>query len=78
MTLPKTILDMPKNYLGFFDLVDQALCKSLHLTVEEFEFFCKNASDEEIHKVIIEDKNFSDKKETVKIINRYKNEYRNL
>ena len=66
---------LPQPLFGptsFLDYVDRSFDSELHLTKDQGDYLCRNATDEELDLLTTPDKTFTQKRQTVQIINKYK------
>lgn len=57
------------NILNFFD---DEIMSLFHLTDEQYDELCENATDEELKKITNFSPTFTEKKEVVRILNKYR------
>lgn len=56
---------------GIHDAFDNAIKSIYRITDEEYDFICDNAIDGELTYIITKNPSFSDKREIIKILNKY-------
>jgi len=59
---------------NLFETIDNELMALFHLTEEQYENMCENATDEELDLITKMSHTFTEKKEVVQILNKYRND----
>jgi hypothetical protein len=58
--------------VNLFDMMDSAVIQAFHYTEEQYDRFCEEATDEELDLAFKKDKTYSEAKQLVHLLNRFR------